>query len=130
MTSNAATQAKKRWNESHYAQIKVSVNLDVAAAFKRTCAASNISMAAVLTRFMTEYSHAAEKRKPTPDYSTRRLRRAAMISIVRQMEQIMAAEEQYRDNIPENLQGSVVFEKADECVSLLEETIELLDSLY
>jgi hypothetical protein len=127
---NAATQAKKRWNDRHYTQIKVSVEPEVAAAFKRACAASNVSMAAVLTQFMTEYSNAAPKRAPEPDYSARRVRRAAMTRIVRQMEQIMSAEEQYRDNIPENLQGSVVFEKADDCVSLLEEALELLGSIY
>jgi hypothetical protein len=127
---NAATQAKKRWNERHYTQIKVSVDPDVAVAFKMACAASNISMAAVFTQFMTEYSNAAKKHKPAPDYSTRRVRRAAMARIVRQMEQIMAAEERYKDNIPENLRGSVVFDKADECVSLLEEALELLGSIY
>jgi hypothetical protein len=127
---NAATQAKKRWNDRHYTQVKVSVDPDVAVAFKRECAAANVSMAAVLTGFMTEYSNAAQKHKPAPDYSTRRVRRAAMMRIVRQMEQIMAAEEQYRDNIPENLRGSVVFDKADESVSLLEEALELLGCIY
>jgi hypothetical protein len=126
---NAATQAKKRWNDRHYTQVKVSVNPDVAVAFKRACAASNESIAAVLTRFMTEYGGAAKKHKPS-DYSTRRARRSAVNSITRQMEQIMAAEEQHRDNIPENLRGSVVFEKADECVSLLDETVELLAVIY
>jgi stalled ribosome rescue protein Dom34 len=127
---NTATQAKKRWNERHYTQIKASVDPDVAVAFKMACVASNVSMAAVLTQLMTEYSNAAKKHEPTPDYSTRRVRRAAMARIVRQMEEIMAAEEKYRDNIPENLRGSVVFDKADESVSLLEETIELLGSIY
>jgi hypothetical protein len=127
---NAATQAKKRWNERHYTQIKVSVDPDVAVAFKTACASSNISMAAVLTGFMTEYSNAAEKHKSAPDYSTRRVRRAAMTRIARQMEQILSAEEQYRENIPENLRGSVVFDKADECVSLLEEALELLGAIY
>jgi hypothetical protein len=128
--ANAATQAKKRWNDRHYTQIKVSVEPEVAAAFKSACAESNVSMAAVLTQFMTEYSNAAQKRHPAPDYSTRRVRRAAMTRIVQQMEQIMAGEEQYRDNIPENLRGSVVFEKADDCISQLEEALELLGSIY
>lgn len=128
--ANAATQAKKRWNAEHYTQVKVSVDPDVASAFKKACAASNISMAGKLTRFMAEYGNTGQKLKPCPDYSTRRRRRAAVYSIARQMEQIMSAEEQYRDNIPENLQGSVVFEKADECVSLLEEVIELMSAVY
>jgi hypothetical protein len=132
---NAATQLKKRLNAIHYTQIKytqikVSVDPSVADAFRKACAAADISMSANLTGFMTEYSNTAQKRKTVPDYSTRRQRRAAMRSIVLQTERIRAAEERYRDNIPENLQGSVVFEKADECVSLLEEVIELMDSVY
>jgi hypothetical protein len=127
---NAATQAKKRWNDRHYTQLKVSVDPDVAFAFKSVRAASNVSMAAVLAQFMAEYGNAAKKRKPEPDYSTRRVRRAAMTRIVQEMEQIMSAEEQYRENIPENLRGSVVFDKADDCVSLLEEALELLGAIY
>ena len=61
--------------------------------------------------------------------STKRQRRAAIRSIMQQLEQIKAAEERYRDNIPENLQGSVVFEKADQYVSLLDEALDLLGSL-
>jgi hypothetical protein len=128
--TNAATQAKKRWNDRHYTQIKVSVDPEVAVVFKRACAASNVSMSAVLTQFMTGYGNAAKKRNPAPDYSTRCARRAAMMRIVQQMEQIMAAEERYRDNIPENLRGSFVLEKADDCISLLEECLELLSSIY
>jgi hypothetical protein len=127
---NSATQAKKRWNASHYTQIRVAVDPDVASAFKRACMASKVSLAGKLTQFMAEYSKTTIKRKTKPDYSTKRQRRAAMHSLIKEIEHIRDAEEQYRDNIPENLQGSVVFDTADECVSLLEEAIELLSSIY
>ena len=79
---------------------------------------------------MINCTDAAKKCKPTPDYTTKRQRRVAIKSILQQMELIRAAEERCRDNIPENLQGSVVFDTADECVSLLDEAIELLGSIY
>ena len=37
-------------------------------------------------------------------------------------------EEEYRDNIPENLQGSERYEKADECVDELTEAIDTIES--
>ena len=127
---NAATQAKKRWNAKNYTQVKISVAPEVAAAFKAACAASGATLAATLSRFMAEYANAATKRKPTPDYSTRRQRRAAVLAIKRQMEQIRDAEERLRDNMPENLQGSANYEMADEYASLLNEAVELLDAIY
>ena len=127
---NAATQAKKRWNASHYAQVKISADPELAAAFKAACAASGASMASVLTQFMAKYSSAAAKRKSETDYSTRRQRRAAVRYFAKQMELVRDAEEQCRDNTPENLQGSAVYETADEYVSQLDEAVELLSSIY
>ena len=127
---NAATQAKKRWGAANYKVVKVSVNPGVALAFKEACAAANVSMAGKLSQFMAEYSKAAVKPKPKLDYSTRRKRRVAVIMMARQLEQVMAAEGQCRDNTPENLQGSIVYEQADEYVSLLEEAIEQLRAIY
>jgi hypothetical protein len=128
--SNAATQAKKRWNAEHYTVIKVSADPGVATAFKAACVASNVSMNGKLTQLMAEYGNAAKKQKSRPDYSTRRQRRAAVKSILLQLEQIRDAEEQCRDNIPENLQGSSIYDTADEYVSSLSETVELLESIY
>jgi hypothetical protein len=100
----------------------------VAAAFKKACAAKGVSMAGALSSFMAEYSDTAVKKSKVYDYGTKRLRRAAVRSIILQIEQIRIAEENYRDNIPENLQGSVVYDNAEQCVSLLEEAAQLLDS--
>ena len=127
---NAATQAKKRWNAKHYTVIKISADPDVAAAFKAVYAESGVSMNGTLTQFMAEYSNAAVKRKSGPSYSTRRQRRAAIKSFARQVEMIRDAEEQCRDNTPENLQGSSVYANADEYASALSEALELLESIY
>ena len=60
----------------------------------------------------------------------KRQRRAAVKKIIVQLQQVKDAEETSRDNIPENLQGSTVYETAEECINALEEAIEILESVY
>ena len=112
-----------------YKQVKISVDSYVALAFKEACAKKNISMAAKLSEFMAGYSKSVMHKKPSPDYTTKRQRRAAVKSIVKQLEQIKDFEERYRDAIPENLQSSIVYENADQWVSWLEEALEILGSM-
>jgi hypothetical protein len=108
-------------------QVKVSVPAHIVHAFKDTCAAHNLSMAALITRLMADASGVNRPpAKEAPDYSTRRRRRAAIVSIVEQLERIKECEERYRDNIPENLQNSVVYEAAEQYVEWLDEVIEIL----
>ena len=45
-----------------------------------------------------------------------------------QLESLTYEEAEYRDNIPENLQGTEKYEKADTAVSALEEAMENLES--
>jgi len=126
----ASTQSKQRWNSENYTQVKVSVAPEVASAFKAACASSDVSMASKLSTYMMEYSNAAQKGGRSPDYATKRQRRAAVRSIAQQLELIKIAEEKCRDNTPESLQGSVNYENAEQSVSLLEEVIELLTAIY
>jgi len=71
-----------------------------------------------------------KKVKPPPEYGTKRQRRAATKNIIKQLEQIKAAEEISHDNTPENLQGSEAYEIAESCISALDEAIETLSSAY
>jgi hypothetical protein len=116
-------------NTTRYKQLKVSVVPEIAMNFKNACSASNISMAAKLTELMADFSGSKIARKPLYAYTTKRKRRAALRVIVEQLEQIRDSEQQYQERIPENLQGSVVYEKADEFISTLDEAIELLTQL-
>ena len=111
-------------------QVKISVSTELADAFKAACAASNVSMTEKFSAFMAEYADAAIPDKPLPDYTTRRRRRSAIKAVMKQLEQIKSHEEHYRDSIPENLQGSIVFDNAEQSVSSLDEAIELLNSVY
>ena len=45
------------------------------------------------------------------------------------IEWIKDEEEEYKDNIPENLQGSERYEKAEDCVYRLDEAIEYLENV-
>jgi hypothetical protein len=127
---NVSMQAKERWNSAHYQQLKISIDPELASAFKEACSLSGVSMTSKLSQYMSEYSGIAIKHKRSPEYTTKRQRRAAVKSIVQQLKSIMAAEKQCLENIPENFRESSNFESADESVSLLEEVIELLISIY
>jgi len=71
-------------------------------------------------------------RKPMPfiDCSTRRKRKAALASSICVLEQISLGEAAYRDNMPPNLMASDAYDNADYYISLLEEAIDVLRSVY
>jgi len=53
-----------------------------------------------------------------------------MISDARSLlEELMSEEEEYRDNMPENLQGSERYEKADEACCSMEEAIGNMEDI-
>jgi hypothetical protein len=118
-----------RWNTLHYKQIKIAAPLDLAVAFKNACVAADVSMRSVLIQFMADYCKTHIDKKST-GYTTRRLRRNAVEKLINELSLISGHEEEYRDNIPLNLQGSTVYEVADQTVSTLDEAIEILLSAY
>jgi len=107
----------------------VSVDSDIANAFKSVCSVSDISMASVISQFMAKYSGISYKANSASSFSTKRQRRAAIDKVIRQLECIKQSEESYRDNIPENLHSSPAFDSAEHWVSVLDEVIDSLDSL-
>jgi hypothetical protein len=121
---------KKMDTAGNHTQIKVSVDPEIAAAFKKACAESKVSMAAVLSHFMADYASISTKRPAVPDYSTRRRRRSAIQAILKQLKQMQTWEESVRDNMPENLGNSAAYEAAEEAVSSLEEAIEALAEFW
>ena len=127
---NTAPQVIKDCDNSRYKQVKISVSKEMASAFKGACAVTNVSMASKLSQFMSEYSNAAlTKQKRLPDYSTKRLRRAAIHKIIQELERIKDCEEQYRDKIPENLQAGAFYDGAEEFISCLDSAIEALETI-
>ena len=64
------------------------------------------------------------------DYSARRKRRNAVKSILLHVTAIRDAEQNYLDNVPDNLQGSESCEIGECAVEILDEIINLLDDIY
>jgi len=120
--NNARAQAK-------HTQVKVSVDPQVASAFKKACAAADVSMAAVLSRFMADFSDGIVKAKPVPDYSTRRKRRAAVKHIISELGRLRAAEGRLLDSAPENLQDAPIYETADQYMSIFDDVIDQLGEM-
>ncbi len=130
--SKAANKAKTKWNAGKYRQVKVSVDPNVAVAFQAACEKNGVSMAGVLSTYMAQYSKtpAKESLPLGRDLSTKRRRRQALGSLIRQLENIRDAQECSKDNIPENLQNTSVYESAEDSIALMEEAIELLGGVY
>ena len=51
-------------------------------------------------------------------------------SLGQDLEALKDEEEEYRDNMPENLQESERYQRADEVCDLLQEALENMDSAY
>lgn len=66
----------------------------------------------------------------SPNLATRRQRRAAIHRMAAQLSEIIDNEVNYRDNIPDNLLGSDVYDTADYCIDVLGEALEILESAY
>jgi hypothetical protein len=111
-----------------YAQVKVSVAPELASAFKDACNAGGMSMAGELSRFMAKQSGFPEN--PPAPLGTRRRRRGELKKITERLNAVIENERRYMDNIPENLQGSSVFEVAAGSVEALEEAVDILNSVY
>jgi glycerol-3-phosphate dehydrogenase len=129
---NAATQAKKRWNKHNYIQVKVHVSPETASAFKLKCQTAGVSMASVISQCMAEYSETAIKhRQPqSDDASTRKKRRQLLSRATQLLELVRDGEERLKENMPENLQGSVNYETAEEMASKLDDIIDQLSDIY
>lgn len=131
MGGKTSNQAKLRWNADHYSQIKISVPIDLATAFKAKCLADGLSITGVLSRFMRDFTDAPIPVMPASDpFSTKPLRRKALATLSSQLSDILAAEQRYLDNIPANLQSSHFYDSADHAVSALEDALISLDAAY
>jgi len=127
--------ARTQWNAKQYTQVKVYVNPDVAADFKAACAARGESMAAVMSQAMLDYCGKKPGKKPkakpsAPDYSSRGKRRTALRYHAEQIEAIRDAEETYKDNIPETLQGGQRYDDANQTIEALDEAVDALSQAF
>jgi hypothetical protein len=121
---HTSNEAKQHWNNSHYTQVKISVQPEIAAKFKAKCQAKGVSLASEISRFMSG------ENKKTAVCSTRQRRRKALVSVIAQLEEICYAEKDYCDNIPINLQNGERYEAAQQAFTAMEEALSLLYQAY
>jgi hypothetical protein len=121
--------SKDRWSAAH-TQVKVTVEHELAAAFKAACIANKCTVTGVLSKFMADYCQATIKLTANKPYENRRKRRIALKSIIAQMEQLMAAEGAFIENVPENLQGSKWHDAAEQSFALMQEVIDIMTEIY
>ena len=130
---NASNMAKTKWNAANYTQIKAYVNPDIASSFKAKCADSCVSMNMVLSQFMADFCGTQINKKPkkSADFlSTSQKRRKKFDELLNQLKQIRDAQENANDNVHENFRNTATFEEAEECVTKLDEAIDILDEIY
>lgn len=122
---------KQRWNAKTYKQIKISVKPELAVAFKAKCSADGVSMASKLSQFMTEQVGRVNAGKPLPaPYETRPKRRKELCVEIARLVALLEAEQEYLENIPENLQNSRFAEAAEQTISALEDALDILAEAY
>jgi len=130
---SASKSIREKWNAEHYTQINISVDKGLAVGFKSACAERGISIAGAVKSFMAAYS-CSEERLPgsrtEAKKPSRGARRKEVSDIITALTTILAEEEIYLENMPENLTHSIRAEAASDSISSLAEAIEMLADAY
>jgi len=130
----AATRAKRKWNSQHYTNVTAAMNPELAAKLKEKCKEECVSVTSVITELVAAYLdteapiHKEAPQQKSPDNRGRRKRE--LLKHIIAIENICRGEEEYLDNIPENLKGSVRYENAENSVEHLLSAIEELKEAY
>ena len=125
-------ESHKRWNAANYKQINIAVRPELAAAFRAACEQAKTPMREALIAFMSQYCKAptAMKQQKDKGYITRSSRRKATATIIAQLVRIRDAEEDYKQNIPANLQNSSRYVSAEQAIQVLDEAISILSDAF
>jgi hypothetical protein len=125
--------ARERWNAEHYKQMNISVDKELAEAFKALCSEEGVSVAGAIKSFMDKNLGIATVKLSDNSGAarpSRGKRRREVTAVIARLETIMADEECYLDRIPENLRYSVWAEAAAHSIAMLSEAIDLLADAY
>ena len=119
---------------SELKQVKISIAPDLAESFKSACLGAGVSMAAEISKYMSDrigaLSGIAQKNANKSNIDTRGKRRRQISLIVIQLEAIRNKENAYMEKIPDNLQSGQAYENAAQSVDALDQAIELLKESY
>ena len=125
-TSKESKQREKATNTS---QIKLSLRPETAEAFREKCKVENMSMAGMIANLISD-DNLKYKKTALDSVATRPHRRKALKKLICEIAIIMDAERKYMCAIPENLQGSCVYDAAEQTVCALEEALDILNEAY
>jgi hypothetical protein len=130
--SKETKEVKHNRGIDSHTQVKFWISPEIAAAFKSACRADGVSMAREVSNFMATRSGrvASPVRRKEGLLLSRGGRRKLLNELIQELERIRDAEEQYRDRIPENLQGSVRYDNAEDSLLALEEALDTLNAVY
>ncbi|MDR0491244.1 MAG: hypothetical protein LBH28_08395 [Oscillospiraceae bacterium] len=130
----AATKAKRKWNNEHYTNVTAAMDPELAIKLKNSCKMKCVSVTSVIAELVAGYLDTevpAPKEKPQNEtLGNRRQRSRELWKHVAAIEDICSGEEQYLSNIPENLQGSIRYENAENSVEHLRSAIDELKEVY
>ena len=109
-------------------QVKVTVEPEIAKAFKDACIANGISITREISQFMAERADILNltANKNNNRMNIRGGRRKETRKIIEQLEAIRDAEDDYKNKIPENLQSGAAYESAENTVESIEQAINAL----
>ena len=106
-------------------QVKFTIESDIVSAFKSRCTAEGVSMASMVREWMkTGNPH----KKVKNDVQTRPHRKKIAQEIIKVLNDILEAEIEYRDYIPEHFTQR--YEAADSACELLMEAISSLEEAF
>jgi len=131
---NAATRAKRKWNSEHYTNVTTAMNPELACKLKEHCKEKGVSVSSVITELVAGYldievpALKGTPQKKAPDNRGRRKR--DLLKYIGAIENICRGEEEYLNNIPENLKGSIRHENAENSVEHLLTAIDELKEVY
>jgi len=130
----AATRAKRKWNSTHYTNVTAAMKQELAVQFKERCKENGVSVTSVISELVAEYlgtEAATPKDKPqkkAPDNRNRR--RRALWECIAAIEELQRGEEEYFNNIPENLHGSIRYVNAKNSAEHFRMAIDELKEVY
>jgi hypothetical protein len=112
-------------------QVKIYAEPELADAFKALCEKGGTSVTAELSAYMRKRTRLKEPTAVTGSHADKRWQRKATVRrTIALLEKIIAAEESYRDNIPENLSGGPMAEATETTVGHLAAAVEELAEAY
>ncbi|MCL1982499.1 MAG: hypothetical protein FWG53_05315 [Clostridiales bacterium] len=130
----AATRAKQKWNEGHYTVVRAAMDPELAAGLKKRCKDEGVSVASVITGLVMGHlgteAPPPKGKPPKKAPGSRGQRNRELWRHIVAIEEICGSEEEYMCNIPENLQGSIRYENAENSVERMLSAIEELKEAY